>query len=63
MDTTMAEKIQAILGSVRFWTITLTAVLAILNGQSIVETAQIWLAAIAAIGTLDSVARKIGGKE
>ena len=55
------EKLFAILGSVRFWIITLTAVVAILDGNAIMTVIQAWLAAVAAIGTLDSVAKKIGG--
>lgn len=57
----MMQKIIPILGSVRFWIIVLTAVLAILNGQPVIETIQVALAAVVAVGSLDSAARKIGG--
>ena len=57
----MTNKIWAIFGSVRFWIVTLTAALALLNGQPVIETVQMWLAAIALIGTIDKVATKIGG--
>ncbi len=54
----MVTKITAILGSVRFWIIVLTAVLGVLNGAPVIETIQIALAAIVGLGTLDSVAIK-----
>ena len=57
----MVNKVLAILGSVRFWIVTLTAALAILQGQDPSTVAQVWLAAIAAIGTIDKAAEKIGG--
>jgi len=64
----MLQKIKNILGSIRFWIATLTASLAILEAisvgtitiQYVFEVAQIWLAAVVAIGTLDSVAVKFG---
>lgn len=67
----MVDKLKAILGSVRFWIVTLTAVLAVLEAivggtltmQLVFDTAQIWLAAVVGIGTLDSVAERIGGKK
>lgn len=58
----MIQTVLSILGSVRFWILTLTAVLGILHGQPAVEVIQIWLGAVAALGTLDSVANKIGGE-
>ncbi len=58
----MIQKIVNILGSVRFWIVTLTAALGILNGSPVVETIQMWLAAVATIGTLDSVAVKLSGR-
>jgi hypothetical protein len=58
----MINKILGILGSVRFWIVTLTAVVGILNGQDVVTVVQVWLAAVAGIGTLDSMASRIGGK-
>lgn len=58
----MLNKIFAIFGSVRFWILTLTAVIAILDGQAVLSVIQVWLAAVAALGTLDSFALKFGGK-
>lgn len=57
----MASKIGALVGSVRFWIIVLTAALAILNGQPLIETIQVALGAVVGVGTLDSVASRIGG--
>lgn len=64
----MKNKIKAILGSIRFWIITFTAVIAILEGIAmsgldicvILDVVKIWLVAVAGLGTLDSVASKIG---
>lgn len=53
----MARKVIAILGSVRFWALTLAAGAAILNGQDFLLVVQVWLAAVAAVGTVD----KLGG--
>lgn len=58
----MKDKIVGILSSVRFWIVTLTAVVGVLNGQDVVTVVQVWLAAVAGLGTLDSVASRIGGK-
>lgn len=58
---TMGQKVMAILGSVRFYIITLSAIVAILSGQPALTVIEVWLAAVAGIGTLDSVASKIGG--
>lgn len=57
----MTNKVLSILTSVRFWVITLTAVIAVLDGNAVLTVIQVWLASVAAIGTLDSVALKIGG--
>lgn len=57
----MIDKILGILGSVRFWLLTLTGLLALLNGQPLIETTQVWLAAIAALGTADSIASRFAG--
>lgn len=57
----MLTKIGDILGSVRFWIIVLTAVLAVLNGQPVIETVQVALAAVATLGTLDGVASRLSG--
>ena len=65
----MQNKIKAITGSIRFWIITLTGIIAILEGIVItggfdilatLDIIKIWLVAIAGLGTLDSVASKIG---
>lgn len=58
----MLEKIKQILGSVRFWIVTMAAITGILEGQEVLQVIQVWLAAVAAIGTLDSVALKFSGK-
>lgn len=55
------SKIGGILSSVRFWILTLTAVISILNGQDSVSVVQVWLGAVVALGTLDSVAKNIAG--
>lgn len=57
----MLQKLLPILGSVRFWIIVLTAVLAILNGQPVIETIQVALAAVVALGTFDSIASRAAG--
>ncbi len=63
----MGEKLKGILGSLRFWLVTLTAALAIAEivwgGTEVVRVLQAWLAAVVGIGTLDSVATKIGGNK
>ena len=59
----MAEKIFALLGSVRFWVVTLTAVISVLNGTPLLETLQVWAAAVTAIGTLDSFASRFAGNK
>lgn len=57
----MVDKVFTILGSVRFWIVTLTALVAILDGDAVLTVVQGWLAAVAAIGTLDSVASRFAG--
>jgi len=57
----MAEKVFALLGSVRFWIVTLTAVISVLQGTPLLETVQMWAAAVVAIGSLDSVASRFAG--
>lgn len=59
----MVAKVFALFGSVRFWIIVLTAALAVLNGQPVVETIQIALAAVVSLGTLDSVASRVSGSK
>ena len=64
----MKFKLMALLGSIRFWILTLTAVLAILNRlvdgaldiQFVFKTAEVWLSAVVILGSLDSVAEKLG---
>lgn len=65
----MVDKIKALLGSIRFWIVTLTAVVAILEGYvdagafvfvDALEIFKVWLATVAGLGTLDSVATKFG---
>ena len=57
----MSTKIKALLGSVRFWIVTLTAIISVLSGTPVLETFQVWAAAVTAIGTLDSIATKAAG--
>ena len=65
----MVKKILSILGSIRFWIITLTALVAFLtvveqNGFNMVNLLQIvqdWLIAVVGLGTLDSIAQNISG--
>jgi len=64
----MGSKIKALLTSVRFYIVTLGAVATYLSGGEadgytwalVLESVQIWLAAVVAIGTLDSIASKFG---
>lgn len=67
---TFTDKVKEILGSVRFWIVTLTAIVAILEAQTggaglaeILEIVKIWLITVAGIGTADSIASKIGGAQ
>lgn len=57
----MVQKLMDLLGSMRFWILTLTGVLALLNGVAVIPAVQAWLLGVAALGTLDSVASRIGG--
>lgn len=59
----MLEKIGAILGSVRFWVIVLSSIVAVLNGAPLLDTIQLALAAVLGVGTLDSVATKFSSKK
>lgn len=64
----MIEKIKELFGSIRFWMVTLTAILSILQVYStgdpqIVELLDIiktYLIAVIGLGTMDSVATKFG---
>jgi hypothetical protein len=63
----MIEKIMKILGSIRFWTITLGSASAYmgyveLNGfawSSLLNALAIWLGVVAGVGTIDSFATKL----
>lgn len=63
----MDKKLQALFSSIRFWIVTLTAATAILENyvgggaiEAYFDIVQVWLATVAGIGTLDSVAQKFG---
>lgn len=62
-------KVKELFGSIRFWLVTLTAVVAVLQGYvdanvfviaDILVVVQVWLGAVVGIGTLDSIATKFG---
>lgn len=55
----MAKKTLDLLGSVRFWIVTLTAVVSVLQGMPALEVFQAWAVAVVGLGTLDSVALKL----
>ena len=65
----MKDKVLALLGSIRFWIVTLGFVLAFLTTfetegfvlATLLENIRNWLLAVAAVGTADSIASKIGG--
>lgn len=65
----MKDKIQNLFTSIRFWIITLTAIVAILQGYvdanvfvmaDILMIIEVYLGAVIGIGTLDSIATKFG---
>lgn len=74
----MLDRIKSIFGSVRFWIVSMTAIIAVLQAtsctgaaevaqqcirltfESFFEIVKIWLMAVVAIGTMDSVAEKGG---
>jgi len=64
----MMLKLKALSGSIRFWILTLTAVLVILEQLSVglldiaivFRTVEVWLGAVVALGTVDSLATKFG---
>jgi len=65
----MKTKLKQLLGSMRFWIVSLTAITAILQSVSggfdfnaILEIIKVYLVTVAGIGTLDSVAEKFGSK-
>jgi len=62
-------KIKTLVSSIRFWLVTLTAVVAVLQGYvdnnvfiiaDILVVIEVWLGAVVGIGTLDSIATKFG---
>jgi len=61
-------KLKALSGSIRFWILTMTAVLVILEQLSVglldiaivFRTVEVWLGAVVALGTVDSLATKFG---
>ena len=64
----MWEKIKELVGSIRFWMVTLTAVLSVLQVYStgspelvnLLDIVKAYLIAVTTIGTFDSVAMKFG---
>ena len=64
----MVNTLKEILGSVRFWFVTISMIIAILSFYGIIpdEVRNIiiaWLGTVTGIGTLDKVASKIGGSD
>lgn len=67
---TFKEKIISLLNSTRFWMLSATAIVAIINAKIVgtldtnfvLNTVKIWLMAIAGVGTLDSIAEKSAKK-
>lgn len=66
----MDKKLKALFSSVRFWIVTLTAAVAVLENyvqsgaiDAYFDIVKVWLGTVAGIGTLDSVAEKFGGKK
>lgn len=65
---TLWEKAKALFGSIRFWIVTLTFATKWLSGVEtdgfvlgvLLENVYQWLAVVAGIGTLDSVAERFG---
>lgn len=60
------EKLKALLGSLRFWIVTLTMVTAVLEGivsgeqvTYFIDIVQLYLGTVVGIGTLDSIATKM----
>lgn len=58
----MNDKIKALFGSIRFWIVTLTAIVAILESLGdmalILDVVKVYLLTVAAIGTVDKVLQK-----
>lgn len=57
----MVDKIKALLTSVRFWIITLTTIVMVLEGKPFMDALQLWSAAVVGLGTLDGVASRFAG--
>jgi len=61
----MKDKVKALLGSIRFWIVTLTAIVAVLEGwgdmATVLDVVKLWLLAVAGIGTADSIAKNLSG--
>ena len=65
----MLDKIKDLLGSIRFYIVTLGFITAFLTAIEVegftmallLENIRNWLLAVAAVGTADSIASKIGG--
>lgn len=58
----MLTNIGLLLSSVRFWILSLTAIISILQGMPVLDVLQVWAAAVVTVGSADSVAKKLGGK-
>lgn len=61
----MPTKILDLLGSIRFWLFTMAATIAILQVYGIIDPQVtkilvIWLTGVGGVGTLDSIAEKLG---
>lgn len=64
----VSGKIKELFGSLRFWLLTTTALLMILQLNGVIDgptfdVIKTWLLAVFGVGTLDSIADKIGGKK
>jgi hypothetical protein len=64
----MLNKVKQILGSVRFWFVTIGATVAILAHLGVIDPeiqkiVLAWLGTVTGIGTVDSIATKIGGTQ
>lgn len=64
-EKTFKQKLSDLLSSTRFWMLTGTAIIMILNlyaANPILGIVRDWLLGLVGIGTLDSVATKLRGK-
>ena len=67
MEKTIPTKIKELFGSLRFWLLTFVAIIMILQSKGLIDAEvfnimKTWLVAVFGVGTLDSIAGKIGGK-